>query len=1143
MHVTDEILESSTNSEERTNYNENAKYKQLEQKIQRLEKLVKSRDEALNEMYELERQKSEEIEHLKIRLKNESSEVAKYQTIEEQYKTEIIRLQSGINELEHKSSILHKLQVDSSSPKRVEEVLTEHESLYQEIANLRLQISQQEDTIILKNKKLSEINEGILNINNLLDNLYNNSKFLGKNNELDNDIFKCLPEEFSNMNNKNLQINKNEINKIINRVEDYFNKLKIMDEYLQNKLEGIKCDLLKILRFTLAIIIDENTLDENIEEIKEKILEYLNLTKFSNDIIIKDNNLINENEKIVYNNFFNQIKEIKNKNDNNINNKDNCNNNNNDNNNKRDIESKDLQNNDNDIAHKIIEIIENKSVLILQPLPPTPTLDDERNFILKCIESEYQCLCSYLNYIIEGNNNIRLFLIKGMMENIFQKVDEKLDKSILYDNNKDSLNINELRINKNLKLIEDLIIKLFSYILNDNVEEFLNILKNMNNGIYEIEEYKDINIFEDNSSNIKKNFVNILELLTKETISILLEYPLLFGWTGIHILVYKNQIDILHCLININQEKISYVINWRSMSGFTPLMLAVTKGDILLISLLLENGADVNNIDNRRNTLLHISEDKDIQQILIEHFIEISIQNSSGQLPKIVFNNLSLINKNIDNISNNNIDINKHIINTSDNINYDEDISLPETPLLSYRKFDSTLKSDDLDMIGIESNCNKVILTTIFNGGELESTCKDDFCVFSTQEELNEDNNTEKSGWNIFGFVTINNSINNIYDYKCSDHAAMEQNPEKLEELGLTIYEKKNKLWSDIVINFTSRGLESSCFPPPLDCSSIFRQILVLTSERIALYQHTPLKLLQAAPVIDVEELAIPQTSNVLLLLKIDGWDDILLEIRRRDEFLEEFTTIYRTITTPSDILLSQATNINNDSELSDNEEYNNSWFSFIVGSKNNKKIDEKTKNLSPARVNALKNLIAVYGENPPISKEKDNLIGLFNSINQYALVLALINNNRFMLLPHRSTSLLVSMPTYHFGFLNICLNPSKALVNPLYKDIDEEISSNNKDQFWKERFFILRSDGYLLWTQHPNDTVANATIPIRLIRQIRVFNLIPKVQDEILPCFALDFTHGSSPASLILYNDDINGRDIWVERIHNVRTIISNDN
>ncbi|KAL7065709.1 hypothetical protein ACR3K2_38430 [Cryptosporidium serpentis] len=1137
MHTTDEILESSANSEERINYNENAKYKQLEQKIQRLEKLVKSRDEALNEMYELEKQKNEEIEHLKTRLKNESNELTKYQTREEQYKTEIIRLQNGISELEHKSTILHKLQVDSSSPKRVEEVLTEHESLYQEIANLRLQISQQEDTIILKNKELFEINEKISNINNLLDNLYNNSNFLGKNNKLDKDIFKYIPKELSHINNKNLQLDKNEINKIINRIEDYFNKLKIMDEYLQNKLEDIKCDLLKILRFTLTIIIDENTLDEDINKIKEKILEYLNLTQFSNDIIIKDNNLINKDEKFFYNNFFNFIKEIKIKNDNNIYNKDiNMNMNNND------IESKDLQNYDNEIAHKIIEIIENKSVLILQPLPPTPTLDDERNFILKCIESEYQCLCSYLNYIIEGNNNTRLFLIKGMMENIFQKINRKLDKSIFYDNNKNSLNINELRITKNFKFIENLIIRLFSYLLNNNIEEFLNILKNINNGIYKIEEYKDINIFEDNSSNIKKDFTNILELLTKETISILLEYPLLFGWTGIHILVYKNQIDILHYLININQEEISYIINWRSMSGFTPLMLAVTKCDILLISLLLENGADVNNLDNRQNTLLHISEDKDIQQILIEHFIETSLQNSSGQLPKIVFNNLSLINKNINNISNNDININKYnIINTSHNINCDEDISLPETPLLSYRKFDSTLKSDDLDIIGIESNCNKVILTTIFDDVELESTCKDDFCVFFTQEELIEDD-TEKNGWSVFGFVTGNNSINNIYDYKCSDHAAMEQNPEKLEELGLTIYEKKNKLWSDIVINFTSRGLESSCFPPPLDCSSIFRQILVLTSERIALYQHTPLKLLQAAPVIDVEELAIPQASNVLLLLKIDGWDDILLEIKRRNEFLEEFTTIYRTMTTPSDILLSQATNIN-DNELSDNEESNNSWFSFIIGSKNNKKINEKTKNLSPARINALKNLIAVYGENPPISKEKDNLIGLFNSMNQYALVLALMNNNKFMLLPHRSTSLLVSMPTYHFGFLNICLNPSKALANPLYKDIDEEISSNNKDQFWKERFFMLRSDGYLLWTQHPNDTVANATIPIRLIRQIRVFNLLPKVQDEILPCFALDFTYGSNPASLILYSDDINGRDRWVERIHNVRTIISNDN
>ncbi|OII71855.1 pleckstrin domain-containing protein [Cryptosporidium ubiquitum] len=1097
--IEDEIeLPRSENSEQS---------KLLEQKISRLEKLVKSRDDALNELYEVEKNKNDEITSLKERIKQDGFETSKLQNIIKTLNDEIFTLNEKISDLQQQNINNLKQQqiIEASSPRIVEDLLTDKESLYKEIADLRLQISQLESNLQDKEEDYATLR----------------TKFSEFEIKKENEIQLLLSEskDTKNLFSEKEQAQKNTYNSRINSLE--------------SEIELLKSDCLELLKLIALLQIKTTKIEivnsESIKEASDLIVSSLSLSDKTKDLIKDEQNYnVNFSEKII---SFSQvlIDRVVNFSNSSINSKE-----------------VNLEINNQTINFMQNWVINHFSGIIINRPPlcsvsHTESLYKEKEYILNCIEEEYFVVEEFLNKIlIDSEDSIKessLNIFKILLDILFLDINNSYNQpsKVGFQNKLNTID-RESKEYLKTELLFKLIIK--SVAKNDSEPLITNFNEIMSEVDSDLPNPKKIELEEPN--------VCLKIFSIKKFIHSLLKLSFGCGWNLLHVLSYLEQIETLQLLLEqFSFEEQINIVNRKSSSGFIPISLSILKDNLLITELFLTCGSDVQTQDNRRNTLIHFAVNPDIQEILIKRRILLNVKNSSGQLANVIQSNSKNSKFHLDEFDQNessDTEYEKPQLQTSNARsvnNYEYDFPEPSKRLSSFccQTFDS------------QETENKVMLSAWISGNEPVSSCRDDFCIFSTPESENQDSDmVDHSVWNMLGFSSSRN-ISSMYKSKNGDHAAMGQNLDRLEEMGLTSSERKKRIWSDIVINYTARGLEKSCFPPPLDCpTNLFRQILVLTSERFALFQYSPLKLLQAAPIIDFEEIIIPKNSNVLLLLKVDGWDDILLEVNRRSEFLDELTTLYRTLTTPSEILLSQATETSTNNSENKPEKSSSFWLGFM-GNKNlsSSNSDPKQDVLSPERASAFQNLISVYGENPPIVAEPDNLIGLFNSENQYSLVLAIINKSSFMLLPHRESSLLVSIPTYHFGFLGICINPPLALENPLSqkkKELSDSILSSENDssenRLWQERFFILRSDGALIWCHHPNDNVYCETIPIRFVRQIRVFNLATSKENEFVPCFALDFTKNSVPSSLILHSDSSEMRDKWVEKIHNVRTVLS---
>ncbi|MBN8828869.1 MAG: ankyrin repeat domain-containing protein [Sphingobacteriia bacterium] len=117
-----------------------------------------------------------------------------------------------------------------------------------------------------------------------------------------------------------------------------------------------------------------------------------------------------------------------------------------------------------------------------------------------------------------------------------------------------------------------------------------------------------------------------------ETIEILIKYNAkldvldIDNDTPLHISVMKNYLDISKLLLN----KCNLVIS-KNKKGKTPLHIAASKGSNVIIKLLLENGADLNLIDNdNKNALDYAKEYENLEAInLLSDHIRIITQVSS----------------------------------------------------------------------------------------------------------------------------------------------------------------------------------------------------------------------------------------------------------------------------------------------------------------------------------------------------------------------------------------------------------------------------------------------------------------------------------------------------------------------------------
>ena len=91
--------------------------------------------------------------------------------------------------------------------------------------------------------------------------------------------------------------------------------------------------------------------------------------------------------------------------------------------------------------------------------------------------------------------------------------------------------------------------------------------------------------------------------------------------------VYKNDFNITNILINYckkyNEEHLIEFINCKNDQGIAPIHYAAFKGDIKIIELLIENGADIRNLTNRGLNIIHYSAQGNKPNVLIYFYIQL----------------------------------------------------------------------------------------------------------------------------------------------------------------------------------------------------------------------------------------------------------------------------------------------------------------------------------------------------------------------------------------------------------------------------------------------------------------------------------------------------------------------------------------
>ena len=90
----------------------------------------------------------------------------------------------------------------------------------------------------------------------------------------------------------------------------------------------------------------------------------------------------------------------------------------------------------------------------------------------------------------------------------------------------------------------------------------------------------------------------------------------------------KNSNGIMRILLEYRAD-----INARNVRGDTPLAGAVLWNNVMAIEFLIQNGANVNNINNQGENLLFLTANNNILRILIDRGLDINSRDSRGRTP------------------------------------------------------------------------------------------------------------------------------------------------------------------------------------------------------------------------------------------------------------------------------------------------------------------------------------------------------------------------------------------------------------------------------------------------------------------------------------------------------------------------------
>ena len=105
--------------------------------------------------------------------------------------------------------------------------------------------------------------------------------------------------------------------------------------------------------------------------------------------------------------------------------------------------------------------------------------------------------------------------------------------------------------------------------------------------------------------------------------------------SALNISVYKKSFIITKLLIDYckteNPEKLNDFINSPNDQGISPIHYASFKGDVSIIKLLMENGADINKITKRKLNVIHYSAQGNKPEDFLLYLINLDIFDSEKE--------------------------------------------------------------------------------------------------------------------------------------------------------------------------------------------------------------------------------------------------------------------------------------------------------------------------------------------------------------------------------------------------------------------------------------------------------------------------------------------------------------------------------
>ena len=241
-----------------------------------------------------------------------------------------------------------------------------------------------------------------------------------------------------------------------------------------------------------------------------------------------------------------------------------------------------------------------------------PVIDEESSFI------ESSTLEKQLSIFDDPIDSLKIYKTFTSLESLKSQntESENFDSEDAYEMFS-SRRVDNAGTRKNLECYRTAIV-----INRQETAQFFKLNQENNNLLWEAIEHNDI-----------KEVKKLLDLNKPPQFIPQVNAPGLNNWTALHMAAARGFLEICETIITIGGISI---LNARTSMNRTPLHLASIQNHIKVVSLLINQGAKVDLIDNDYNTCLHYASNQgynDIIELLLKKNSKVNIKNNLGRTP------------------------------------------------------------------------------------------------------------------------------------------------------------------------------------------------------------------------------------------------------------------------------------------------------------------------------------------------------------------------------------------------------------------------------------------------------------------------------------------------------------------------------